>query len=118
MEIGEEVKKSKEKTPQQPMQTDENIEKYGLSVLLKCFSPFTILVIFSGKPESLAGLLSAKVSPCWLMFHYHVGNHFLLTVKSHFHVKQLQVVVMSFTFVLSNMMMLKSSPAYGWACIF
>lgn len=98
-----EVKKSREKNPQQPMRTQGNIEKYGLSVLSKCFSPFTILVIFSGIPESLAGLLSAKVSSCRLMFHYHVGSHFLLTVKSHFHVKQLQVVVMSFTIVLSNM---------------
>ncbi|RMB98182.1 hypothetical protein DUI87_25085 [Hirundo rustica rustica] len=28
-------------------------------------------VIFSGKPESHPGLLSAKVSPCGLMFRYH-----------------------------------------------
>lgn len=52
------------------------------------------------------------------MFLYHVGNHFLHTVKSHFSVKQLQVVAMSFTFVLSNMTVLKSSPVYGWACVF
>lgn len=52
------------------------------------------------------------------MFLYHVGNHFPLTVKSHFSVKQLQVTVMSFTFVLANMTVLKSSPGYGWACVF
>lgn len=72
VETGGEVKKSREKNPQQPIQTKRNIEKYGLPVLSKCFSPFTILLIFSGKPESLAGLLSAKVSPCGLIFHYHV----------------------------------------------
>lgn len=41
----------------------------------------------------------------------------IVTMKTHLLVKQSQVVLVSFLFVLSNMTVLKSSPANGWACV-
>lgn len=39
VEIGGEVKKIRDKAPQQPMQIEGNIERYDLSVLSKHFLP-------------------------------------------------------------------------------
>ena len=88
--------------------------------LFKVVFSLTILVVFAGKK-----LLLSLLQDCFQLRFLLVGSCTvtmevtvtIMTVKPHLLVKQSQVVLMSFIFVLSNMMVLKSSPANGWAYV-